>query len=104
MILSIQYEIRNLHFNVHLFCVLTQQINPWKLVYNEYCRNHSLQALQIYNTSKVIKGGNITFLVRTSDLPGSREPVQAAHPIRGGTAPTIDPTQVLRMVCLFMGV
>ena len=36
--------------------------------------------------------------------PGSNAPVQLAQPMSGGTAPTTDPTHVLRMVARFMGV
>ena len=34
----------------------------------------------------------------------SRPPVQAAQPIKGGRAPTTDPTHVFRMLSRFMGV
>ena len=40
---------------------------------------------------------------RTS-APMSRPPVQAAQPIKGGKAPTTDPTHVFRMLSRFMGV
>lgn len=36
--------------------------------------------------------------------PGSNVPVQAVHPMRGGSAPTTEPTQVLTILRRFNGV
>lgn len=88
--------------NIYFVNLLIQKIHemwyPINIDKSTVYRHYKFQMPQMLLKKK------IGHLVRTSDLPGSREPVQAAHPIRGGTAPTTDPTQVLRMVCLFMGV
>ena len=56
---------------------------------------------------KALKCGNCQVKrtpARTSE-PGSRDPPEAeAHPMRGGMAPTTDPTHVLYTVSRFIGV
>jgi hypothetical protein len=50
--------------------------------------------------TKIIFNLNKNFLY----LPESIEPVHATQPITGGTAPTIDPNQVLIICFRFIGV